>query len=107
MNDKRISITIDDLPFVSKGVTLGEIEEATSRTQYHLGKGGIRAVAFVVGQEIFGGNEDDRRLHMVKSWQDQGHLLGNHTFSHLSLDKVPLEDFIEDVEKNERVSPPA
>ena len=99
MNDKRISLTIDDLPFVSMGVSLHEIEEATARIHGHLEKCGISAVGFVIGQEV----SDDRRSSILKSWQDKGHFLGNHTFSHLSLSKVLLEIFIEDVEKNERI----
>ena len=83
MNGKKISITIDDLPFVSPGVTLEEIEEATFRIHSHLEKNKIQAVGFAVGEYVSWGTQDNRRLDILKSWQNQGHLLGSHTFSHI------------------------
>ena len=73
MNRKKISITIDDLPFVSPGVTLDDIEEATARIHGHLEKNKIQAVGFAVGQYVSWGHQDNRRLDILKSWQDQGH----------------------------------
>lgn len=106
MNGKKISITIDDLPFVSPGVTLEEIEEATFRIHSHLEKNKIQAVGFAVGEYVSWGTQDNRRLDILKSWQNQGHLLGSHTFSHISLGKVSLNVFIKDILKNESVLSP-
>ena len=106
MNRKKISITIDDLPFVSPGVTLDDIEEATARIHGHLEKNKIQAVGFAVGQYVSWGHQDSRRLDILKSWPAQGHFLGTHTFSHVSLSQVPLDVFIEDILKNELILKP-
>ena len=67
MNSKKISITIDDLPFVSPGVTLDEIEEATSRIHSHLEKNKIQTVGFAVGEYVSWETQGNRRLDILKA----------------------------------------
>lgn len=43
---------------------------------------GAKATFFVVGERI-AGNED-----IIEAMKEQGHLIGNHTFTHIQLDKV-------------------
>lgn len=46
---------------------------------------------------------DPGTVDVLGTWRASGNLLGNHTWSHASLDKVPLEDFETDLEKDEPI----
>lgn len=46
---------------------------------------GVVASFFIVGERIEGNEE------LVKRMYDEGHLIGNHTFSHINLDKISIE----------------
>ena len=39
--------------------------------------------------------------HILHEWVSQGHLLGNHTFSHMDLNKVSAGEYIDDIRDNE------
>ena len=103
-----IAVTFDDLP-----ATAGErrvnaeilaINQAIVGT---LAKRGIPAVGFVneVGLEAHG-QVDPARVATLKLWLDAGLELGNHTYSHPSLNRVPREAYFEDILKGERLTRP-
>ena len=85
VKDNMISITFDD----------GPNKEFTPKVLALLGKHHAKATFFLIGNQI----EENQEL--VKEIIDQGHTIGNHTFSHtnnfgfLKIDKV-----ISDLEKN-------
>ena len=58
---------------------------------------GVKASFFVVGQRI-PGNED-----LIKRMHDEGHLIGNHTYSHVQLDSINSVTACEEVEKTNAV----
>lgn len=103
---KKMAVTIDDLPFVSKRASIEEIEEATEALLGHLKRAGVNVVGFVNGRGICVENEENRRSNLLGRWQEEGHLLGNHTFSHLSFNDTPIEIFKKDIVKNERILKP-
>jgi peptidoglycan/xylan/chitin deacetylase (PgdA/CDA1 family) len=43
----------------------------------------------------------DARLALLRKWLDQGFELGNHTYSHRSLNELPIEEFEADVVRGE------
>ena len=46
----------------------------------------------------------DARTDLLRAWLDAGLELGNHTFSHINLQKAPLAEYQEDVVRGETVT---
>jgi peptidoglycan/xylan/chitin deacetylase (PgdA/CDA1 family) len=83
----RIAITLDDLPFVGAVDAAGR-EAATARILGHLAAEKVTAAGFV------NCGKPDQAL--LAGWSAAGHSLGNHTASHLDIDKVPLDRWLDD-----------
>ncbi|MGA2871863.1 MAG: polysaccharide deacetylase family protein, partial [Verrucomicrobiota bacterium] len=45
-------------------------------------------------------------LRQLKKYRDNGDFIGNHTCTHPRLDKIGAEEFIKDIEKNDRLLTP-
>jgi peptidoglycan/xylan/chitin deacetylase (PgdA/CDA1 family) len=54
----------------------------------------IKATLFVIGETINHGN-----IHLLKRAFDEGHCLGDHTWSHKNLTKISDEDIVEELTK--------
>ena len=54
---------------------------------------GVKASFFVIGKNIPGNEE------ILKRMKEEGHLIGNHTYSHVQLNRLPSEKAREEVEK--------
>ena len=86
--EKRIAITFDDGPH----------RLYTPKLLDGLKERGIHATFSLVGENI-GNNEA-----LVKRMAEEGHLIGNHTFSHVQLTKMKKEDACREVQQtNERI----
>lgn len=72
MEAPRVALTFDD----------GPNSEHTKTLLDGLKKRGVKASFFLMGKNIEG-NED-----LVKRMHDEGHLIGNHTFDHVQLNKL-------------------
>ena len=79
----RVALTFDDGP--NKKYTPVLLKELEKR--------GIHASFFLMGKNI-PGNEK-----LVQQMQKEGHLLGNHTYNHVQLDKIPVAQARTEVEK--------
>lgn len=91
--EKKISLTFDDVP--STG-SLGfwrprEVNAMILRT---LEKHGIKAAGFVVEEKI---DEEVSNYIVLEDWVTRGHILGNHTYSHVDLHELSAEDFLHHV----------
>ncbi len=64
----------------------------------------IPAVAFVNESKLYRTGEVDARIALLRAWRDAGVELGNHTFSHPSLQTTALAAFEEDVVRGETVT---
>lgn len=75
--------------------------ELNERILSHLRKAHVKAALFVCGMRV--DNSDGRAL--LKAWNDAGHVIGNHSYSHLYLhsSKVTLQEFEDDITKGETV----
>ncbi|UXH78001.1 polysaccharide deacetylase family protein [Roseateles amylovorans] len=84
--DKRIVITIDDLPFASATpMTVPEaarLNEALLRT---LQRHQAPAIGFVNEDRLLVPGQIDRGVAILDAWLDAGMALGNHNFGHLGL----------------------
>ena len=95
----ELAVTIDDLPTHGEappGMTRLEVAERLIRS---LQRRGIQGVyGFMNGHQV---RAHPERLEILEAWAAAGFRLANHTYSHLNLDSVNAERFIEDIEANE------
>jgi peptidoglycan-N-acetylglucosamine deacetylase len=109
--DKAVAVTIDDLPAPGGGLvhnTIAGLRENTQKLLAACRKAGVPVVGFVNEAKLVvpGETEDDRaaREAALKLWTDHGFELGNHTFTHGSLNQKTLDVFKKDVIDGEPVT---
>jgi peptidoglycan/xylan/chitin deacetylase (PgdA/CDA1 family) len=104
---KTIAITIDDLPYATLNPTMTSVIQARqdirSITQT-LKAHNAPAVAFVNEQKLQVPDQVDMRIGLLEMWLDAGVLLGNHTYSHLDLNKNPESQCEDEVVRGEVVT---
>jgi peptidoglycan-N-acetylglucosamine deacetylase len=95
----QIAITMDD-PQVKPAYGLSAVE-VNRRVLDALEKHKIKAGLFVCGMRV--DSQDGKQL--LSTWNDAGHMLGNHSYSHLFLhsQKVTLAAYCDDIAKGEAV----
>lgn len=103
--DRQVAITIDDLPAgMSNGLPAPAITEMTAKLLGTLRDQKIPAVGFVNEQRLYRFGEVDERIKALSLWLDYGFELGNHTYSHASLNQVGLKAWEDDVVQGESVT---
>ena len=86
-NGKRVALTFDDGPHATyTKVLLGGLKERN-----------VRATFFLVGENIKG-NED-----IVNMMKEDGHLIGNHTYSHVILNEVSWDAALLEINKTNEI----
>ncbi|MCF8259690.1 MAG: polysaccharide deacetylase family protein [Melioribacteraceae bacterium] len=105
---KFMSVTFDDLPLQQAGKFSSEqIYEINSRLISHIAKYEIPAVGFVNEGKIFMvGNRDELKIDVLKMWLDSGLELGNHTYSHADVNRVPFNEYRREILKGEIITRP-
>jgi peptidoglycan-N-acetylglucosamine deacetylase len=93
----QIAFTFDD-PKTQKVGTLGW-QEVNDRMLRTLARYRIKSVLFVCGMRI----DSDAGHELVGAWDRYGHLIANHSYSHLDLDEVAPQAFEADILKNEHL----
>jgi peptidoglycan-N-acetylglucosamine deacetylase len=78
--------------------------EMTTKLVGTLHQQNIPVVAFVNEQKLYKLGEVDDRIKSLNLWLDNGFELGNHTYSHASLNKVGLQVWEEEVVRGETVT---
>jgi len=88
-----MAITIDDLPYTDE-LHCNEQETLanTKKLLDPIRTAKVPVVGFVVGVRCGNLNPEQRR-GLLKMWLDAGAELGNHTWSHPDLNRVPLEEY--------------
>ncbi len=103
--DRQVAITIDDLPAAAANfMSAPTITEMTARLLAALQQQKIPAVGFVNEKKLYKWGEVDERIKALEMWLEAGFELGNHTFSHASLNKVGLKEFEDEVVRGETVT---
>jgi peptidoglycan/xylan/chitin deacetylase (PgdA/CDA1 family) len=103
---RRVAITIDDGPVVGSGNDLGRFQRLTNGLLGSLQVEKVPATIFVNERQINVPGQRDARAAVLEQWLDAGFELGNHTYSHRSVNSVPLEQFQDDVVKGEVITRP-
>jgi len=91
----ELAISIDDAPRADGPLYSGK--ERAGKIIEKLDNEKIQAV-FFVNPEKFSNEGYDR----VMQYSDAGHLIANHGYSHLDLDKVSPDEFIKDIKRADR-----
>jgi peptidoglycan/xylan/chitin deacetylase (PgdA/CDA1 family) len=104
--ERRIAITIDDLPAGAANVmSAAQITAMTKQLLGTLREQKIPVVGFVNERKLyFKWGEVDERIAALNMWLDAGFELGNHTYAHTSLNRVSLRDFEDAVVQGESVT---
>jgi peptidoglycan/xylan/chitin deacetylase (PgdA/CDA1 family) len=98
---RSVALTFDDLPGVFLDTALGVARDANERLLAALRDRRASATGFVNEAKLRG---SDARAAILEAWLDAGMDLGNHTFSHPDLHRIPLDAFRDDVLRGERVT---
>lgn len=87
-NEKKIYITFD------AGYENGYTEKILDTLKAH----DVKATFFLVGNYL------ETKPELVKRMRDEGHLVGNHTYTHPDMSKISTkENFTKELEKNEEL----
>ncbi|WP_290491931.1 MULTISPECIES: polysaccharide deacetylase family protein [unclassified Aerococcus] len=85
-NPNVVLATVDDVPRKLPETPTSSVEEAQAMADR-----GIYGIFFVNGMYLQGEDGEEGR-HALKEIADMGHVIGNHTLTHYSLDQVPDEE---------------
>lgn len=102
---RTIAVTIDDLPVVSTRRDLANRLEITKKLLGHIKKANVPAIGFVNENKLYNGDKrDEKQIDLLRMWINDGLELGNHTFSHRSLNAISLNDYQADLLKGEAIT---
>jgi peptidoglycan/xylan/chitin deacetylase (PgdA/CDA1 family) len=102
--DRMIAVTIDDLPINGLDPGLPALTALNDRLLAAVKRQGVPAVGFVNESKLYQAGEVDGRIALLRAWIEQGLELGNHAYSHPSLNKVGRARFEEEVVRGETVT---
>ena len=102
---RQIALTVDDLPAMdAASYTAPEITAMNRQLIAAIKAAKAPAIGFVIEQTLYKTGEVDARIAALNLWLDAGLSLGNHTYSHTSLNQVELKDWEDDVVQGETVT---
>ena len=101
---RRVAVTLDDLPGIAHPSGLARLTELNTRVLAALQAAHAPAVGFVNEGMLQVDGERDARVALLRRWLDAGMTLGNHTFRHRSLSRIPLAEYEDDVIRGEVVT---
>ena len=99
---REVAITIDDLPRGGDGGPrdLASVREMTRKLLKPFQDQKIPLIGFVnAGRRVDFGPQGVRQI--LDQWLDAGADLGNHSYSHLNINQVPLAEYTADIVKGE------
>lgn len=103
--DRRVAVTIDDLPAgMADRLPAADITALTTKLLTTLRDQKVPVVGFVNEKKLYKLGEVDERIKDLQMWLDYGFELGNHTFSHTSLNQAGLKAWEDDVIRGESVT---
>jgi peptidoglycan/xylan/chitin deacetylase (PgdA/CDA1 family) len=102
--DRQVALTFDDLPAAAaRNMSAADITAMTAKLVATLRDEKVPAVGFVNASKLYKIGEVDQRIKALQMWLDSGFELGNHTFSHASLNRLGLKAWEDDVIQGEPV----
>lgn len=99
-----VAITFDDVPLGGPQFGLERMEAMTDELVASIVEQGVPAVGFVNEAKVDVEGEIEARTDLLRTWADAGLELGNHTYSHPSPHRVPLEQYFDDIVRGEPIT---
>lgn len=103
-NGRRIAVTIDDGPVVDEMKDLDRFQRIAAGLLSSLQAEKVPATIFINERQLNVQGQRDGRAAVLANWLDAGYDLGNHTYSHPSLNAVPLWQFEDNLLKGEVIT---
>ena len=103
---RRVAITIDDGPVVGAAADLEYFQRVSAGLIGSLSTEKVPATIFINERQLNVPGQRDARAAVLEQWLDAGFDLGNHTYSHPSVNTVPLWQFGDDVVRGDVVMRP-
>jgi peptidoglycan/xylan/chitin deacetylase (PgdA/CDA1 family) len=88
--EKCIAITFDDGPHGKDTELL--LDELKKRN--------VRATFFLIGENI---EQSEKNRELVKRMYDEGHLIGNHTYSHINIETTGMNSALAEIERTNAI----
>lgn len=100
-----VALTFDDAPGLSLTEDVGYWRRTNHELIHGLRAHRLPATAFVIGDKL---EDPDRpeKYALVRDWMEAGFTLGNHTYSHSSLNKTSAAAYIADTARDDEVLRP-
>ena len=99
--EREIALTIDDLPFVgANNKNANSVKRSNDRIQsiiQALVDHKIPATGFIIGEAV-----TKEQLPLLEEFRANGIALGNHTYSHKSLNNLSAENYLADIDKADK-----
>ena len=97
---REIAITLDDFrvfdtPALSAAARNQAILDALDKFK-------IKAGMFVSGKHV----DNEKNMSLVRLWDERGHMIGNHTYSHQEYPSTDFQEFSQDILRNEALLKP-
>jgi len=93
----RVAVTMDDFQLFDTPTLSAEARNEAILEA--LGRRRLRAALFVTARNV----EADAGMRLLRRWDERGHIIGNHTFSHPHYPDKSFEEFTRDVLRAEEV----
>lgn len=102
---KKIAITIDDLPTVSKVYRSPSGRfQLTKKLLSHCTTFQVPAIGFVIGNSLLANRQpDSSQINLLKLWLDAGFELGNHTLAHKDYNLISFSESKADIVGGEQI----
>ncbi|MCA1575126.1 MAG: polysaccharide deacetylase family protein [Acidobacteria bacterium] len=102
---RTVAVTFDDLPVISSRHELTTQTTITRKLLHAIKSNQVPAIGFVNENKLLTNDQrDEKRVALLRMWLDANLELGNHTFSHPDLHRIPIDTFKEDVIRGEEVT---
>ena len=98
-----VALTFDDLPVFGPVRSVAEQTAITRKLLRGLVRHHLPATGFV-NEGNLDGPDRPGRIALLTAWLDAGMDLGNHTYSHLSLTRTPVDAYIADTARGDAVT---
>lgn len=99
----EVALTFDDLPALTILPDQRYVDYLNAAILWNLRRNQVPAIGFVNEGKI-DDLEKDHQIANLERWLDAGMELGNHTYSHPSLNEMGASAYIEDIARGEKIT---
>ena len=100
-----VALTFDDLPTMALTGDAPYAQLTTKTLLDSLRRHRLPATGFVIGEKLEGDGGVEH-TNLANQWLAAGMVLGNHTYSHASLNKMPVDQYVAEVSHTDEILRP-